>query len=215
MLARKTLILLVMLTTVLFCNISFAEELIPAAKQSSLETAAASVQPHNSTDDNAKSVVATIYINNAKSTYDAEIMQKLADRFNAKLQMYELRNGDQYIEKLHKLGVTDITVAERADILEAFAGERIDYVVYAEVQPPIIKYWMSFFNQGYAATVTIPVKIIDVKNSKYIYNGKFTEQADNSAVFGGVGTKAAVLKAIDQILFKTDELLINKMPIRH
>ena len=160
-----------------------------------------------------KPVVATIYINNAKSTYDDEITAKLTDRFNAKLTMYEIRKGDKYVEKLQKMGVTDITMAERTDILQAFEGEDVDYVVYAEVQPPILKHWIAFFNQGYAATVTIPVKIIDVKGGKYIYNGKFTEQADNSAVLGGVGTKAAVLKAMDQILVKTDELLVSRMPM--
>lgn len=87
-------------------------------------------------------------------------------------------------------------------------------MVYAEVQPPIFKHWQSFFNIGVAATVTIPVKIIDLKNNKYLYNGKFTEQADNSAVVGGVGTKAAVLKAMDQILVKTDEMLINRLPLK-
>jgi hypothetical protein len=160
----------------------------------------------------AKPVVATIYINNAKATYDNEIIAKLTERFNAKLTMYEIRKGDKYVEKLHKLGVTDITVAERSDILQAFEGEDVDYVVYAEVQPPILRYWMSVFNQGYTATVTIPVKLIDVKSGKYIYNGKYTEQADNSAVIGDVGTKAAVLKAMDKIFVKTDQLLDSRMP---
>ncbi len=161
----------------------------------------------------AKPVVATIYINNAKATYDDAIIAKLTERFNAKLLMYEIRKGDKYVEKLHKIGVTDITTAERTDILQAFEGENVDYVVYAEVQPPILKQWESFFNQGYAATVTIPVKIVDVKGGKYIYNGKFTEQADNSAVFGNVGTKAAVMKAMDKIFVKTDEVLVSRMPM--
>lgn len=176
--------------------------------------AAAPLDSEDETVVKAKPVVATIYINNAKSTYDEEITKKLTERFNAKLQNYEIRPGDKYIEKLTKAGVTDITTAERSDIVQAFANEGIDYVVYAEVQPPILKSWISFFNQGIAATVTIPVKIIDLKNNKYLYNGKFTEQADNSAVIGGVGTKAAVIKAMDQILVKTDEILVNRLPLK-
>lgn len=166
------------------------------------------------TENKTKPVVATIYINNAKSTYDDEITKKLTERFNAKLLTYDLRPGDKYVQKLNKMGVTDITVAERTDIVQAFADEGIDYVVYAEIQPPIFKQWVSFFNQGVAATVTIPVKIIDVKANKYLYNGKFTEQADNSAVFGGVGTKAAVIMAMDKILVKSDEILVNKLPMK-
>lgn len=162
----------------------------------------------------AKPVVATIYINNAKSTYDAEISKALADRFNAKLAPFTLQNDPRFVERLNKVGVTDISMAERDDILQVFTGENIDYIVYAEIQPPILNSWISMFNQGVKATVTLPVKIIDVKNRKYLYNGKFTETADNSAVFGGVGTKAAVVKALDQIFIKTDEVLINRLPAK-
>ncbi len=170
--------------------------------------------PSSITESNTKPVVATIYINNAKSTYDDEITKKLTERFNAKLINYDLRPGDKYVQKLAKMGVTDITVAERADIVQAFAEEGIDYVVYAEIQPPIFKEWISFFNQGIAATVTMPLKIIDVKGNKYLYNGKFTEQADNSAVFGGVGTKAAVIMAMDKIFVKSDEILVTRLPMK-
>lgn len=161
-----------------------------------------------------KPVVATIYINNAKSTYDAEITKLITDRFNAKLSLYELKSGNTYVEKLNKMGITDITTAERTDIVQVFAGDDVDYVVFAEVQPPILKSWVSFFNMGVNATVTVPVKIIDIKNNKYLYNGKFTETADNSAVIGGVGTKAAVMKALEQILVKTDEVLTSRMPAK-
>ncbi|WP_346355597.1 hypothetical protein [Azotosporobacter soli] len=162
----------------------------------------------------AKPVVATIYINNAKSTYDAELSKSLSDRFNGKMTSFTLQNDPKFVDKLNKVGVTDISMAERDDILQAFAGENIDYIVYAEIQPPILNSWISMFNQGVKATVTVPVKIIDVKGHKYLYNGKFTETADNSAVFGGVGTKAAVVKALDQIFVKTDAMLINRLPIK-
>jgi hypothetical protein len=152
------------------------------------------------------------YINNAKTTYDNEITAKLTERFNAKLTMYDIRKGDRYMEKLDKLGVTDISVAERADILKAFEGEGVDYMVYAEVQPPILNEWISFFNAGYKVTVVVPVKILDVKARKYLYNGKFTEHADNSAVIGNIGTKAAVMGALDLVLAKTDEVLLNRLP---
>ena len=160
-----------------------------------------------------KPIVATIYINNANSTYDAEITQKLTDRFNAKLTMYNIQPGNKYIERLNKMGITDITTAERADLVQAFSGENIDYVVFAEVQPPILKHWMSMFNVGVNATVTIPVKIIDIKKNVYLYNGKFTKNADNSAVLGNVGTKAAVMKAMDQIFVQTDEMLSTKLAL--
>jgi hypothetical protein len=180
----------------------------------SLASAEEAVAPAVPPETKAKLVVATIYVNNAKSTYDNEIAKRLSDRFNAKLVMYDVRPGDKYVEKLKKMGVTDITTAERSDILQAFAGEGIDYLVYVEVQPPNIKRWMSMFNKGYDVTVTIPLKLVDINNDKYLYNGKFTEQADNSAVFGDVGTKAGVFKAMDQIFVKTDEILTSRLPAK-
>ncbi|MDR3563031.1 MAG: hypothetical protein P4N59_16595 [Negativicutes bacterium] len=201
---RFFVLAMVLVMMVLLVSVAYAEE--PA-------NPVTPVTPVAPVETKAKVTVATIYINNAKSTYDDEITKKLTDRFNAKLAMYDLRPGDKYIEKLNKMGVTDVTTAERADIVQVFTGEGIDYVVYAEVQPPIMKQWVSFFNIGVAATVTIPVKILDIKNNKYLYNGKFTEQADNSSMLGGVGTKAAVIKAMDQILVKTDEILTNRLPV--
>ncbi|MDR7866416.1 MAG: hypothetical protein RIN56_06310 [Sporomusaceae bacterium] len=162
----------------------------------------------------SKPVVATIYINNAKTTYDSEITAKLTERFNAKLAMYDIRKGDRYVEKLDKIGVTDISVAERADILKAFEGEGVDYVVYAEVQPPVLNEWIAFFNAGYKVAIVVPMKILDVKAGKYLYTGKFTEHADNSAVIGGVGTKGAVMAALELILAKTDEALTNRLPMK-
>lgn len=166
------------------------------------------------TENGTKCVVVTIYVNNAKSTYDDEITKKMTERFNAKLTKYDVYPGEKYIQKLNKIGVTDITVAERSDIVQVFAEDGIDYVVYAEVQPPIFKHWISLFNQGVAATVTIPVKIIDVKGNRYLYNGKFTEQADNSSMLGGVGTKAAVLMAMDKIFVNSDEVLVDRLPLK-
>jgi len=200
---KKAICLLVCVMTLVVCSsLVFAAIDLSAAKTDA-----------NTDLNKTKPVVVTIYINNAKSTYDDEITKKLADRFNAKLTSYDIHSGEKFIEKLNKMGVTDITSAERADIVGAFNGESVDYVVYAEVQPPIINSWRSMFNIGIKATVTIPVKILDIKNNKYLYNGKFTDQADNSTMFGGVGTKAAVLSAMDLVLVKTDEILTNRIPL--
>lgn len=197
----KKMMLLILVVIMALCGTAFA------ANDVSLDS--------NTVSSPAKPVVVTIYINNARSTYDDEITKKLTDRFNAKLTpLYDVRSGEKYIELLKKTGVTDITTAERNDIISVFSDGSVDYVVYAEVQPPIINSWRSMFNIGIKATVTIPVKIIDVKNNKYLYNGKFTDQADNSSMLGGVGTKGAVLSAMDLILLKTDEILNTRIPVK-
>ena len=67
-------------------------------------------------------------------------------------------NGEPYIEKLNKVGIVDITTAERADIVDAFEGEDVDYVVFIEVQPFIARdkvHVLSTVGKGYNDYCTI------------------------------------------------------------
>ena len=108
-------------------------------------------------------------------------------------------NGEPYIEKLNKVGIVDITTAERADIVDAFEGEDVDYVVFIEVQPFIARDKVTFFTVGKDITTTVPLKIIDLVNGKYLYNGKFTEKASDSTMIGGIGNKSVAMKALNKI----------------
>lgn len=165
-------------------------------------------------EDSKKPTVAVMLVNNGKTTYDAELGKKINDNITAKLgSNYSLVSGNPFVEKLNKNGITDITTAERSDIVQAFTGENVDFVVYVELQPVLVKSWVSFFNVGNACTVTLPLKIIDIPNNKYLYNGKFVEQADNSAVIGNVGTKAGTLAALDKAFLKMNEVLAVRIPL--
>ena len=81
--------------------------------------------------------VAVLYVNNAETTYNDEVdgvvLGNLEKCINDDKYIYI--NGEPYIEKLNKVGIVDITTAERADIVDAFEGEDVDYVVFIEVQP--------------------------------------------------------------------------------
>jgi len=145
--------------------------------------------------------VAVLYVNNAKTTYDADldnsILNNLAKCINP--QKYIYVNGNPYIEKLRKAGIDDISMAERADIVDAFSGEGIDYIVFLEVQPLVRKEKLSFFTYGIDITAVVPFKVIDLVNGKYLYNGKFSEKASESTALGGLGNKSIALKAIGKI----------------
>ena len=115
--------------------------------------------------------VAVLYVNNAETTYNDEVdgvvLGNLEKCINDDKYIYI--NGEPYIEKLNKVGIVDITTAERADIVDAFEGEDVDYVVFIEVQPFIARDKVTFFTVGKDITTTVPLKIIDLVNGKYLY----------------------------------------------
>ena len=150
--------------------------------------------------------VAVLYVNNAETTYNDEVdgvvLGNLEKCINDDKYIYI--NGEPYIEKLNKVGIVDITTAERADIVDAFEGEDVDYVVFIEVQP--------FFTVGKDITTTVPLKIIDLVNGKYLYNGKFTEKASDSTMIGGIGNKSVAMKALNKINEQITSVLTVRLP---
>ncbi len=158
--------------------------------------------------------VVVLYVNNAKSTYDDEVDQNIKTNLAKAISpdKYLTIDGAPYIEKLKKAGTTDIATAERADIISAFAGEDIDYVVFLEVQPFIARDKMTFFTIGKDVTATVPFKMIDLVNNKYLYNGKFTEKASDSSAIGGIGNKSVAMKALDKINAQINATIAERLP---
>lgn len=158
--------------------------------------------------------VVILYVNNAKSTYDDEVDAKIKTNLAKTIspEKYLLIEGAPYIEKLKKAGIVDISTAERADVISAFSGEDIDYVVFLEVQPFIARDKMTFFTIGKDITATVPFKMIDVVNNKYLYNGKFTEKASDSSAIGGIGNKSVAMKALDKINVQINATIGERLP---
>lgn len=163
--------------------------------------------------DNKKATVALLYINNAKTTYDNELNKKMMDNFDSVLKNYNVVPGARYIDLLGKAGITDITTAERSDIMEVFKGENVDYVVFVELEPFVRKEKFTVFTQGIDMTAIVPVKIIDLKNNKYLYNGKFTEFATDSTIIGFVGNKSVSLTVLDKVIEKMNDVIKLRLPI--
>ena len=158
--------------------------------------------------------VAVMYVNNAKTTYDGDVDQSVKANLAKSISpdKYVTIEGAPYVEKLKKAGIVDIATAEKADIVDAFAGEDVDYVVFLEVQPFIARDKMTFFTIGKDITATVPFKLIDVVNGKYLYNGKFTEKMSDSSWIGGIGNKSVALKVMAKINEQITATLAERLP---
>lgn len=160
-----------------------------------------------------QSRVALLYINNTKSTYDNEIDKKMNDNFNKLLSNYDVLPGNKYIDLLSKSGITDISTADRSDIIDALKDQDIDYLVYVELEPFIRKEKFTLFTQGIDMTATVPIKIIDMKNNKYLYNGKFTELGSDSSILM-VGNKSVSMLALDKVITKMNAVIETRLPLK-
>ncbi len=160
-----------------------------------------------------KKKVALMFVNNARTTYDAELNSMIADNFDKVLKpKYAVMTGTKYVELLNKAGIVDISTAERADIVNVVQGEDVDYILYAELQPFVRKEKITFFTYGLEMTAVIPIKIIDVKKNVYLYNGKFTELAKDSSAIGGIGNKSVAIKALGNTLDKMNAVIAARLP---
>lgn len=145
--------------------------------------------------------VAVLYVNNAKSTYDDAVDKEIFKYLNAALpeQIYDLVDGAPFLEKLNQMGYMDLSMAERTDYVEAFAGTDVDYCLYLEIQPFVARDKVTFFTIGKDITTAVPFRIINLGTGRYIYTGKYTEKASDSTVVGGIGNKSVALKAIGHV----------------
>ena len=145
--------------------------------------------------------VAVLYVNNAKTTYDNEVDQKVLSDLALALPAtkYTQVDGAPYLAKLQKMGMTDLSTAERSDIVDVFKGADVDYCLYVEVQPFVARDKVTVFTIGKDITAVVPFKIIDLANNKYLYNGKFTEKGSDSTVIGLIGNKSVALKVLGKI----------------
>lgn len=155
---------------------------------------------------------AILYINNAKTTYDSAIDDCVLDNIKEKLsKKFTVVQSDAAIKTLADMGMTDLSMAERRDIIDALYGDGYDYIICLSVEPFQRKEKFSFFTQGIEMTATVPVKIIDVKSDKYIYNGKFVELKADSTAFGTVGNKSVAIGAIKKVNKSLNKVLEEKL----
>ena len=155
--------------------------------------------------------VAFLYVNNAKTDYDAEIDAKILEHMKkVAAGRGTLVAGDAYKDKLASMGIQSVTMAERADILAVAKDSDADALLVVEIEPFTVRDVMTFFTVGKKVTASIPVKAIDRHTGLYLYNGKFVEMGQDNTMIGALGNKSVSMKALDQFFSKFDAVVPEK-----
>lgn len=153
-----------------------------------------------------------LYINNAKTDYNAEIDAKIMDHLKKlAVNRWVLVSGDLCKDKLASMGIQSFTMAERADILAVAQDSDADAILLVEIEPFIVRDVITFFTIGKKITTSVPVKAIDKNTGLYVYNGKFVEMGQDNSMIGGIGNKSVIMKALDQFLTKFDDTIPAKL----
>lgn len=164
--------------------------------------------------DREKATVALVFVNNSKTTYDEEITGKINSGLHKKVDgLYSVVDGQPYLEKCEKAGIIDFSIAEKQDIIDAVGTNEIDYLIYAELQPFIRKEKITLFSYGKDMTATMILKMIDLPNKKYLYNGKFIVKASDSTSDWLIGNKSVALMAIDKTMIQVGEVISFRLPL--
>lgn len=214
---RKFLMLLMMLG--LICLNAAALAGTPAAENNAANAAPRpfserlKIAAAKAGESDGLSKVAVLYVNNANTTYDADIDRAVLENVQAALKTSacEYIDGTEFLGQLNENGIADITQAERADIADVFKGSGVDYVVLVQVEPFVRKEKVTVFTLGKEMTAVVPFKIFDVKSGRYLYNGKFTELAKDSSVIGDVGNKSVALKALETVNAKISGVIASRL----
>ena len=162
----------------------------------------------------SRPVVAIVYENNAKTKYDKTIDKKLFEYLDAAMPVraFKLIDGKSCKAKLSKVGIEDLADAERADIVDALAGSGVDYFLYLGVKPIQVKDKGSLFAAGKIANTSLPFRIVDINNNKYIYTKTYTESAKTMSAIGGVGSKSVTLEIMTRVGKQIQNVIETRLP---
>ena len=159
--------------------------------------------------------VAVPYANNAKTTYDNVLDDCMLQNLGKALSSrgYEFVKNDTALDSLKSMGMNDLGMAERRDIIEAVNSGDFNYIICVTVEPMIRKEKFSLLTQGIEMTATVPFKMIDVKADRYLYNGKFVEKQGSSTPIGSVGNKSVALKALGKVNEGINKVIGEKLAV--
>ena len=158
--------------------------------------------------------VAVMYVNNSQASYYKAIDKEIMKNFKVILNpyIYQFIDGTPYMKQLAEMGIEDLTTAERADILDAYEGSDIDYVIFLQIEPMWRKDKVTTFSKGKEMTAVASFKMLDIKNRKALYNGRITRVGETSTMFFKLGNKSVAMEAIELINEKVNYEIKKRLP---
>lgn len=161
-------------------------------------------------------VVSVIIANNANTTFDNELTQKVNERITTKLAAtYRSVPGEIVAAKLAAAGIGDPAMTSARDVANVVRESGVDYVVYVRIDPFVRKERWSAFTHNMNMIAVVPYKIIDVKAGTFLYAGRSVESVTHDTfVMLGLGNKPTCLAALDKALDKVELTAYRVLPLK-
>lgn len=172
----------------------------------------------NSIQETGKTTVFPIYINNAKSSFDKDLEQKLVKDIDTVLaQNYTVVKNEKYKEEFKKNGIIDLSKAERFDIVEVFK-DKADFVVVLEIEPIINESSSSLLSKSVTSKGSLQLKIVDIINKKYLVNERISYKDKKSQISVSyldlidIKKKPITMKNFKKILKQASDKIVTTIP---
>ena len=159
-----------------------------------------------------------ININNAKTAFDKDLEQKLVKSIEPVLSKnYTIVKNDNYKEDFKKIGLEDLSKAERVDILEVFK-DKTDFVIILEIEPIINESSSSLLSKSVTSKGSLQLKIVDVINKKYLVNERISYKDKDSQISVSyldlidIKKKPITMRNFEKILKQASDKILTTIP---
>ena len=158
--------------------------------------------------------VAVVYYNNAQTTYNDRIDHFVNEALHEAVadDNYKFLEGTPFFNECRLAGIEDIGSAEKADLIDILSPYDLDYLIYLEIEPITVRSKASVFSKGKSAVITAPLKIIDMRNSKTLYNGTLTETGKTTVMMGKIGNKSVALEGVKRVNEAMKKIVAERLP---